>query len=95
MMCAVFVTAEVPAPWRLTLFFPAFVAAIGFLQAAGHFCAKFGLEGVFNFGPHVGRTDAVEQAEFRKQDRRKAISIVGQSIAVGIAAAIGAYFLPI
>jgi hypothetical protein len=81
----------VPAAWHLTLFLPASVAAIGFLQAAWHFCAKFGLGGVFNFGLHVGRTDTVEQAEFRKQDRRTALRIIGLSAVIGIAAAAAAY----
>jgi hypothetical protein len=90
-MWAAFTMSGVPAAWHLTLFLPAFVAAIGFLQAAWHFCAKFGLGGVFNFGPHVGRTDTIEQAEFRKQDRRTALRIIGLSAVIGIAAAAAAY----
>jgi hypothetical protein len=81
--------------WRLLLFFPAAVAAIGFLQYALHFCARFGLEGAFNFGPRVGKTDRVEQAEFRRQDRHKALQIIGLSLLVGVAVAAAAYFLPI
>jgi len=80
------------AAWRLVLFVPATVAAIGFLQAAWHFCANFGLRGVLNFGPNVGKTDTVEQAEFRRQDRRKALQIIGLSLLAGAAVAAAAYF---
>jgi hypothetical protein len=94
-VCVVLWTAlvvfKVAAPWRLVLFLPAFVAAIGFLQAAWHFCAKFGLGGVFNFGPNVGRTDTLEQAEFRNQDRRKALRIIGLSLLVAFTVAAAGY----
>ena len=68
----IFLSFGVPAPWRLFLFLPASIGAAGFLQAGMHFCANFGMRGVFNFGPDVGRTDTVEQAEFRRRDRAKA-----------------------
>jgi hypothetical protein len=89
---AVFLVAKTPASWRLTLFVPAFIAAIGFLQAAWHFCAKFALGGVFNFGPNVGQTDTVEQAEFRRQDRRTALQIIGLSLLIGAAVAFLAWW---
>jgi hypothetical protein len=81
--------------WRLTLFFPALMAAIGFLQAAWHFCARFGLGGVFNFGPNVGKTDTIERAEFRRQDRRTATQIIALSALAGAIVAATAYFTPL
>ncbi len=92
---ATLVVWKVAAPWRLLLFLPAVVAAIGFLQAAWHFCAKFGLNGVFNFGPNVGKTDTVEQTEFRRQDRRTALRIIGLSVLVGAVVAVTAYLIPL
>jgi hypothetical protein len=92
---AAFVLLHVPAVWRLTLFFPAMFAAVGYLQAAWHFCAKFGLGGVFNFGPHVGKTDSIEQAEYRRQDRRTALQIIGLSLLVATIVAAAAYFVPL
>lgn len=79
--------------WRLLLFIPAMLSAIGFLQAWWHFCAKFGLDGVFNFGSNVGKTDTVEQAEYRRQDRNTALKIIGLSALVGAVVAITAYAL--
>jgi hypothetical protein len=84
---------RVPAAWRLTLFLPAMLGATGFLQAALHFCAGFGMRGVFNFGPQVGKTDTVEQAEFRLKDLRKARLIGLYSALVGIAVAVAGLLL--
>jgi hypothetical protein len=90
---AAFLVFRVPAPWRLLLFFPAAMGAVGFLQAALHFCAGFGMRGVFNFGPEVGKTDTVEQAEFRLKDRRKARRIGLYSALIGIAVASAGFFI--
>jgi len=86
---------RVPAIWRLLLFFPAALSAIGFLQAVLHFCAGFGMLGVFNFGSEVGKTETVEQAEFRHKDQRKALQIILYSVTIGIAIAIAGFLLVI
>ena len=88
-----FFVFRAPAAWRLLLFFPAMMSAVGFLQAAMHFCAAFGMLGVFNFGPNVGKTDTVEQAEFRRKDRQKALLIILYSSLIGIAVAAAGYLL--
>jgi hypothetical protein len=93
--CSMFGAAPV---WRLLLFVPASIAATGFLQAAWHFCATFGVLGLANFGPNVGHTDTVchedtiEQAEFRRQDRRTALKIIALSVLAGAIVAAAAYF---
>jgi hypothetical protein len=90
-----FVAQDVDRRWRLLLFIPAMLSAIGFLQAWWHFCAKFGLGGVFNFGANVGKTDTVEQAEYRRQDRITALKIIGLSAMVGVIVAVVAYVMPV
>jgi hypothetical protein len=90
-----FVALRIAPPWRLLTFVPAAVAAIGFLQAAWHFCAKFGLGGVFNIGPKIGATDTVEQAEDRRKDRRRALVIIGLSLLIGGVVAAASYFVPL
>ena len=91
---AVFFVFRVLGPWRLFLFFPAAIGAAGFLQAAFHFCANFGMRGVFNFGPEAGKTDTVEQAEFRRKDRRKAGLISLASALIGIVIAVAGFLVP-
>ena len=93
LLWAAFWVFRVPAPWRLFLFFPAAMSATGFLQAALHFCAGFGSRGVFNFGPEVGKTETVEQVEFRQKDQRKARLILLYSVMIGIAIAIAGFLL--
>ena len=39
-----------PPAVRLLVFIPVVLAANGFLQAAFHFCVRFGTQGLFNFG---------------------------------------------
>ncbi len=85
---------DAPHAWRLILFIPSTMAAVGFLQAHMHFCAYFGMMGLFNFGDRIGKTDTVEQAEFRAMDRRKAWLIIIYSILIGIASAVLAYYIP-
>lgn len=87
------VASGAPRPLRLLAVLPAAGAATGFIQAATHFCAGFGMRGVFNLGD-TGSTDTVEQAEFRAEDQRRAKAILAQSLAVGAAVGGAALLLP-
>ncbi len=83
----------VPRPWRLTVFLPAGAAAAGFLQAAFHFCAAYGLRGVYNVLRPARETETVEQQAFRRLDRRKALGILALSAITALAAAASAAWL--
>ena len=89
----ILVYLAVPRLFRLVLFIPSTAAAIGFLQARMHFCAYFGMMGLFNFG-EVGKIETVGLEEFHAIDRRKALRIIIYSTIIGIAVAILAYYLP-
>jgi len=78
--------------WQLLLFFPAMMSATGFLQAYMHFCAYFGFASLFNFG-NVGKTDSVQQVEFRVRDRHKAWQIVTYSVLIGILVSVLAVYV--
>ena len=69
------IAVDAPTPWRLLLFLPADIAASGYLQARLHFCANFGMRGVFNFSDQLQDTDSVLAAEARARDRRKALQV--------------------
>jgi fatty acid desaturase len=94
-LLGLFIYFDMPHPWRLIIFIPAMITAIGFLQARMHFCAYFGMRGLFNFSPEIGKTDTVEQAEFRAIDRRKAWQIITYSAITGVVVAIIFYYLPV
>ncbi len=89
-----FVALPVPPLWRLTLFLPSAMAASGFLQAGMHFCANYGMRGVFNLTSDVGATRSVEEKEFARRDRAKAWQILGLSALIAAAVATAAFFLP-
>ena len=80
-------------PWRLTLFFPAVACAIGFLQGKMRFCVSFGMRHLFNFGPHVGKTESVTQEEFRARDRRKSWEIIGYSLMIATLITLALYLV--
>jgi hypothetical protein len=71
--------------WKLILFIPAFLGAMGFLQAWMHFCAGFGLQGVFNFSTEVRKTETIAQTQYRVKDRRRAIAILVYSTFIAAA----------
>lgn len=91
---AAFVLFDVPAPIRLLAFLPAALAASGFLQAGLHFCANFGMRGLFNVTAGLGSQESVMEADFRRADQRKATQIIVFSILIGAVVAVVAFLLP-
>lgn len=88
-----FIIFQVPDGWRWLVAIPAGVGAMGFLQAAFRFCARFGMAGLFNFG-ELGTEEAVHETEYRRADQRKAVLISVLSLAIGILVAVIAVVLP-
>jgi hypothetical protein len=86
-LAALLTITRAPRAWRLLLAIPATVSAVGFIQAARHFCAAFGWRGIFNFGG-PGSAESVEEAAARAEDRRLALRIALESSAVGAAVAL-------
>ncbi len=78
--------------WRLIVFIPVSALAVNAQQLYFKFCVNFGLRGVFNFG-NPGKLDSVEQAEYRKKDRQKAIQMIVTGIVIGLIAAVVFYLL--
>lgn len=95
MLWVIFILARAPQIWRLFIALPAGMAAAGFLQSAFYFCAGFGMRGVFNFGAEVGRTTAVEEAEFRKKDMQRSMLINFISLLIGAVIAAAAFLIKI
>lgn len=89
-----FYLVPVDAAWRTIVFIPATLAAMGFLQAYLHFCAKFGMSGLFNVSDDMKHQESVDQAEYRKKDQQKAVTIIAGAVCIGALVAVIAYFLP-
>ena len=66
---------------RLSIFIPALIFSVGFVQSRKKFCLAYGLAGTFNFGK-LGQISKVQSAEDKKADRKTAVSILFQSIAL-------------
>lgn len=83
-----------PTWTRLLVALPVMLAATGFLQAALHFCVRFGAQGLFNFGD-LGTQEAVHEADYRRRDQRKALLIAGLSALVAAVVAVAAFLVPL
>jgi hypothetical protein len=74
---------------RISIFVPALVFSVGFVQSRSKFCLAYGLAGTFNF-ERLGKISKVTSVEDRKADRKTAIVILLKSAA--LAALITAVF---
>jgi hypothetical protein len=85
---------DLPRPYRVFVIIPAGLGATGFLQAALHFCVKFGTQGLFNVDKAVGQTEAVHEAEYRRKDQRKAAIIAFGSLGIAVVIAVVLALIP-
>ena len=74
---------NVTGGFRFLVAIPAFISAMGFLQARAHFCARLGLTALFNFG-ELGKYSKVNNNEYILMDRKKSLKIIFYSLAIGI-----------
>ena len=79
---------------RLSIFIPAIIFAIGFVQSRKKFCLAYGLAGTFNFGG-LGDVKCVQSDEDRRADRKTALSILAQSAMIAIAITGVVFVLPL
>jgi hypothetical protein len=79
---------------RLSIFVPAMIFAVGFIQARKKFCLAYGLAGTFNFSK-LGSISKVQNEEDKKADRKTAINILIQSAALASAITLLFYLLPL
>lgn len=66
---------------RALIFFPLVLAWVGWLQSRSKFCMAFGLMGVFNFGK-LGETTRIVEVEKRSRDRKRALVMLAQAVAI-------------
>ena len=77
---------------RLSVFIPAMIFSVGFIQSRSKFCLAYGLAGTFNFD-RLGKISKVGSAADRMADRKTAALILIKSVA--LAALITAVFIVI
>ena len=78
---------------RYSLFIPLMVFAIGFVQSRKKFCLAYGFMGTFNFGK-LGQISRVSDPIAKKADRKTALTILAQSIALALGLTLATLALP-
>ena len=68
---------------RISIFLPAIIFSIGFVQSRKMFCLAFGFMGTFNFGKSRDLA-RVASPEDRARDRKTALSILAESAAIAV-----------
>lgn len=87
------VAAHVQGLGRLLLLWPvATGAAITWLQVVHRFCVAFGALGLENFG-RLGAQSAVDPT-IRAADRRRALQLIAEGVAIGLVAALVLVAMP-
>jgi len=79
---------------RLLVALPLTGAAIGWIQARRRFCMAYGLAGTFNLGK-IGEMSRVSDQVALAADRRTALIIAAQGLAIGIGGTLIFLALPI
>jgi hypothetical protein len=79
---------------RLIVALPLTGAAIGWIQAQRRFCMAYGLAGTFNLGK-IGEMSRVSDQAALAADRRTALIIAAQGLAIGVVGAALFFLLPV
>jgi hypothetical protein len=79
---------------RFSLFIPLMVFAIGFIQSRKKFCLAYGFMGTFNFGK-LGQISRVSDPIAKKADRKTALTILTQSVALALGLTLATLALPL
>jgi len=89
-----FVTSSASPSIRLGIFLPLTVFSIGWIQSRKRFCLAYGFLGTFNFG-RLGKISRVADKASLAADRKTAITILVQSLALAAVLTLIVYLLPL
>lgn len=80
-----FIVSGAATSSALIALLPAMIASVGYVQSRKKFCFAFGLLGTFNFA-ELGKLSKVATKEEIAADRKQALIIVGQAVALALIA---------
>lgn len=89
-----FISTDAAPSIRLGIFLPLAVFSIGFVQSRKRFCLAYGFMGTFNFG-RLGKISRVADKAALAADRKTAITILVQSLALAAVLTLIVYLLPL
>ena len=90
----ILLVVHAPPVIRVIVFIPAFISALGFLQAYFHFCAYFGLRSLFNFEKAGTTPEEIWDDNMRRLDRRRAWTIIAYAALVAAGVTLVAFIIP-
>jgi hypothetical protein len=79
---------------RLSIFLPAMIFSVGFIQSRSKFCLAYGFAGTFNFG-ELGSLSKVPSLADKKADQKTAVLILIKSTALAGLITVIFYLLPL
>jgi len=79
---------------RISIFVPALVFSVGFVQSRSKFCLAYGFAGTFNF-ERLGKISRVQSVQDRKADRKTAIVILLKSAFLAALITVVFFILPL
>ena len=79
---------------RFSIFIPAMIFSVGFVQSRSKFCLAYGLAGTFNF-ERLGKISRVASVENRRADRKTAITILLKAAALAAVITVVFFVLPL
>lgn len=91
---ATLATNDVARSSRISIFIPALVMSVGWVQSRKRFCLAYGLAGTFNFGK-LGQISKVSDQAARAVDRKMAINIFIKSAFYAVLVTALAVALPV
>lgn len=93
LLLVVLLTTDVTRIARLLLFVPAYVAAIGFLQARARFCVGYAAAGMQRADESADHAQKVDDAAMA-QDKHRARRMNTQAFIIALAATVTALLVP-
>ena len=87
-------SANVSTIGKFSIFLPLMVFAIGFIQSRKKFCLAYGFMGTFNFGK-LGQISRVSDPIAKTADRKTALTILAQSLALALGLTLATFVLPL
>ena len=79
---------------RFSIFIPAMIFSVGFVQSRSKFCLAYGFAGTFNF-ERLGKISRVASVEDRRADRKTAIIILLKAAALAALITVVFFVLPL
>ena len=79
---------------RFSIFIPAMIFSVGFVQSRSKFCLAYGFAGTFNF-ERLGKISRVASVEDRRADRKTAITILLKAAALAALITVVFFVLPL